>query len=166
MFSPEMLKEAVPMLLASMESNPIQDVERVLTHWFEGKKQRTPLLDGEDELVLMFVLTGQQLLMVPCTVDNSANPVVIRRFLADQGLNVSQFAAKLLFTEVVTLSLAAGSDPRPFRERFMEMLFQAAAHPTCRLVNETPEPVALPAHPEGFALPEDITEAAKRDEEE
>lgn len=158
--TPEMLKEALPMLLAGMQDNPIQDVERVLTHWFDGKKQRTPLLDNEDDLVLMFVMNGQQLLMVPCTVDQSQNPVVIRRFLVDQGLNVTQFAAKLLFAEIVTLSLAGESDPRPFHVKFMEILFKAAAHPACKLVDETPEPVALPA------APEDITEAAKRDEEE
>ncbi len=156
------------MLLAGMHNNPIQDVERVLTDWFARKKQNTPLFDGEDELVLMFALSGPQLLMIPCTVDQSKEPVTIKRFLVSDGLNVTQFAAKLLFADVVTLSLAGEADPRPFNEKFMEILFTAAANPACKLVEEEPEqaPASLFAHPEGFALPEDITAAAKRDEEE
>ena len=166
MFSPEMLKQAVPMLLAGMKSNPIQDIERESAAQMMTLKQNTPLLEGEDDLVLMWALHEKQWMLIPCTVDQSTETVVIKRFLVDKGLNVTQFAARVLFTDLVTLSLAGESDPRPFYERFMEMLFKAAAHPACRLVDETPEFVALPAHPEGFALPEDITEAAKRDEEE
>lgn len=141
------LKSATPMLASmpvAQQSEVVVDIERWLSRWLERKQETIVLAEQETELVLMFRLVDNELLMIPCTLgDNDGTDYVARAFV-EQGVNVTRMAAQVPAFQLLPMIL--GEDTKSpagklkMQQAFIALLRAAAHHPDARIDTETETP--------------------------
>lgn len=112
-------------------------VGNYLTQWFRARKFATKLHGQERELAMMLVESDNQLLLVPCILqENEEGKDVINRQLTAQGVNLTGMLHDVPLLEIITSAINDG-DPIKTMQRLQDLLADAVDQN--RLLEESTE---------------------------
>lgn len=127
------------------------------TQWFRARKFATRLHGNEREMVIMLVEADNNLLAVPCVLqENEDGKDVINRQLTSDGVNISGMMDDLPLLEIITSAINDG-DPIKTMQRLQDLLAE------CIEANRLEEQRQLPATTATGHGPKELDEFLQED---